>query len=208
MIHSLSFVRSFVHSFLRSFFCSFFRSFFLCRATPEEYGGSQARGQIRAVVTGLYHSHNNAGSKPCLWYFHGIQWYSYICYTVLKTLLQLKNKKKKNLTYDNRLMGNFSSYKREIYAVGLWVFSNYHKSPKMFHCILFLFTYIFISYTPMLGGSSWAWYRTHATVEPEPLQWQCWILNLLSHNGTYSMCLLKKLLCKWTYTIQTHVVQG
>ena len=31
-----------------------------------EYGGSQARGLIGAVATGLCHSHSNAGSKPSL----------------------------------------------------------------------------------------------------------------------------------------------
>jgi len=30
------------------------------------YGGSQARGLIRAVAAGLRHSHSNAGSEPCL----------------------------------------------------------------------------------------------------------------------------------------------
>ena len=34
------------------------------RATYTAYGGSQARGQIRAVAAGLHHSHNNAGSEP------------------------------------------------------------------------------------------------------------------------------------------------
>ena len=27
------------------------------------YGGSQARGQIRAVAAGVHHSHSNAGSE-------------------------------------------------------------------------------------------------------------------------------------------------
>ena len=40
--------------------------FLLFRATPVAYGGSQARGQIRAVATGLYHSHINVGSETCL----------------------------------------------------------------------------------------------------------------------------------------------
>ena len=31
---------------------------------PAAYGGSQARGQNRAVVTGLYQSHSNVGSTP------------------------------------------------------------------------------------------------------------------------------------------------
>ena len=30
------------------------------------YGGSQARGQIRATAAGLHHSHSNAGSEPTL----------------------------------------------------------------------------------------------------------------------------------------------
>ena len=45
--------------FLLFFYCLF-------RATPWEYGGSQAKGRIRAIATGLSHSHSNAGSKPRL----------------------------------------------------------------------------------------------------------------------------------------------
>ena len=43
---------------------SFF--FGLFRAAPMAYGSSHARCQIRAVATGLCHSHSNARSKPCL----------------------------------------------------------------------------------------------------------------------------------------------
>ena len=39
-------------------------SFYLFRATPTAYGDSQARDQIEAVVTSLYHSHSNARSEP------------------------------------------------------------------------------------------------------------------------------------------------
>ena len=35
-------------------------------AAPEAYGGSQARGLIGAVATGLRQSHSNAGSEPRL----------------------------------------------------------------------------------------------------------------------------------------------
>jgi len=35
-------------------------------AAPSAYGGSQARGQIGAVATGLRQSHSNAGSEPSL----------------------------------------------------------------------------------------------------------------------------------------------
>ena len=31
------------------------------------YGGSQARGRIEVVATGLRQNHSNAGSEPCLW---------------------------------------------------------------------------------------------------------------------------------------------
>ena len=34
----------------------------LFRAAPTAYGGSQVRGQIRAVATCLHHSHSNARS--------------------------------------------------------------------------------------------------------------------------------------------------
>ena len=40
---------------------------FLFRAAPVAYGSSQAKGQIRAVAAGLYHSHSNARSEPPLW---------------------------------------------------------------------------------------------------------------------------------------------
>ena len=46
---------------MRLFF--FFLSF---RATPESYGGSQARGLISTVAASLRHSHRNAGSEPYL----------------------------------------------------------------------------------------------------------------------------------------------
>ena len=48
-----------------SFF--FFCLFAFSRATPVAYGGSQIRGLIGAVATGLCHSHSNVGSEPLLW---------------------------------------------------------------------------------------------------------------------------------------------
>ena len=35
-------------------------------AAPAAYGGSQARGRIGAIATGLHQSHSNAGSELCL----------------------------------------------------------------------------------------------------------------------------------------------
>ena len=51
--------------------CFFVLSFFVVvfcpsRATPAAYGGSQARGLIRAFAAGLGQSHSNARSKPHL----------------------------------------------------------------------------------------------------------------------------------------------
>ena len=48
-------------------FIYLFIYFCLFRATPMAYGGSQARGPIRAVAAGLRHSHRNTGSKLRLW---------------------------------------------------------------------------------------------------------------------------------------------
>ena len=45
---------------------SFFGLFAISWAAPVAYGGSQARGRIRAVAAGLRHSHSNAGSEPHL----------------------------------------------------------------------------------------------------------------------------------------------
>ena len=48
------------------FFFFFFCLFAFFGAAPAAYGGSQARGRIGAVGTGLHQSHSNAGSEPCL----------------------------------------------------------------------------------------------------------------------------------------------
>ena len=49
------------------FVCLFVFAFLLFLwATPAAYGGSQARGLIGAVATGLRQSHSNAGSEPRL----------------------------------------------------------------------------------------------------------------------------------------------
>ena len=40
--------------------------FILCRAASGAYGGSQAKGLIRAAAAGLHHSHSNLGSQPHL----------------------------------------------------------------------------------------------------------------------------------------------
>ena len=51
-----------VHFLYYLFF--FFLVCFLFRAIPEAYGGSQAKGQIRAATAG--HSRSNSGSELCL----------------------------------------------------------------------------------------------------------------------------------------------
>ena len=55
----LFFVLSFV-------FLSFVVVVAISWAAPVAYGGSQARGPIGAVATGLRQSHSNAGSEPRL----------------------------------------------------------------------------------------------------------------------------------------------
>ena len=47
-------------------FILFICLFAFSRAAPVAYGGSQARGLIGAVATGLRQSHSNAGSEPRL----------------------------------------------------------------------------------------------------------------------------------------------
>ena len=37
--------------------------FFFFRAEPVAYGSPQARGRIRAMAAGLWHSHSSAGSE-------------------------------------------------------------------------------------------------------------------------------------------------
>ena len=40
--------------------------FVFSKAAPAAYGGFQARDRIRAIPTGLHHSHSHAGSEPPL----------------------------------------------------------------------------------------------------------------------------------------------
>ena len=40
--------------------------FLIFRTEPVAYGGSQARGPVRAVAAGLHQSHSNVGSELCL----------------------------------------------------------------------------------------------------------------------------------------------
>ena len=52
--------------FLVFCFCLFIFGFCLFRAALAACGGSQAKGRIEAVVTGLHHSHSDAGpSRTC-----------------------------------------------------------------------------------------------------------------------------------------------
>ena len=53
----------YTHTILFLFVCLFF---VFSRAVPTAFGGSQARGGIRAVAAGLRQSHNYAGSEPHL----------------------------------------------------------------------------------------------------------------------------------------------
>ena len=50
----------FTHTDCTFFF--FFGLFVFSRATPTAYGGSQARGLIRAVAARLHQAHGNTGS--------------------------------------------------------------------------------------------------------------------------------------------------
>ena len=54
---------SIVHPYL---FFFFFGLFAMSWAAPVAYGGSQARGLVRAVEVSLSQSHSNAGSEPHL----------------------------------------------------------------------------------------------------------------------------------------------
>ena len=63
-IHCVYFFSFFLSSFHPPFLLPSLSSFLrLFRAAPAAYGGSQARGQIRATAAGLRHSHSNARSK-------------------------------------------------------------------------------------------------------------------------------------------------
>ena len=47
-------------------FLNLFLSFCISWAAPAAYGGSQARGRIRAAAASLCQSHSNKGFEPCL----------------------------------------------------------------------------------------------------------------------------------------------
>ena len=54
--------------FLSRFFVELKKKFFFClfRVASVAYGGSQARGPIGAVASGVHQGHSNSGSKPHL----------------------------------------------------------------------------------------------------------------------------------------------
>ena len=58
-----TFLFHFIYLFIYLFF---FWLFAFATASPAAYGGSQARGRIGAVATGLRQSHSNVGSEPRL----------------------------------------------------------------------------------------------------------------------------------------------
>ena len=59
-------LNSVIFSFFISLFFFFFFVFCPFRVAPAAKGGSQARGQIRAVAAGLRQSHSNTRSEPRL----------------------------------------------------------------------------------------------------------------------------------------------
>ena len=67
----MSFTERQCHSVL--FYFYFFVFFAISLATSLAYGGSQARGPIGAVATGLQQSHSNAGTEPHLQLHHSSQ---------------------------------------------------------------------------------------------------------------------------------------
>ena len=54
------------NTLLTIWYLFFLDLFFFFRAAPLAYGGPQVRGRIRAVASGLRHSHSNWGSEPRL----------------------------------------------------------------------------------------------------------------------------------------------
>ena len=57
---------SFSDAFLLWFIAIYVYIKVLLRDIPAAYGGSQARGLIRAAAASLHHSYSNKGSKPGL----------------------------------------------------------------------------------------------------------------------------------------------
>ena len=57
--HTLDYLMNYRDDFLSHFLFLFL----LFRDTPSAYGGSQARGPIRAIAAGVHHSHSNIRSK-------------------------------------------------------------------------------------------------------------------------------------------------
>ena len=71
-------------------FCFIFFVFCLVRATPAAYGGSQARGPIRAAAAGLRQSHSNADlSSICD--LHHSSWQRWILTPLIKARDRTRN---------------------------------------------------------------------------------------------------------------------
>ena len=63
LMPSSNFIMVFLYMYVCMYvFCLFATSW----VAPAAYGGSQARGRVRAVVISLHQSHSNTGSEPRL----------------------------------------------------------------------------------------------------------------------------------------------
>ena len=137
-------------------FCLFFS------AAPAAYGGSQARGWIRASAASLHHSHSNSGSlthcvrpgiKPSASWF----------------LVRF-------ISAAPRWEHHFLAYKLKIYMC-------------MCVCIyIYFFFFFFFRFGGTYGMQKFPGQglNLHCSSDPwpKPQQWRCWTLNLLSHQGT------------------------
>ena len=64
LCNECKYTHAYINKYIYVYLCFFFGLF---RAIPTTCGGSQARGPIRAVATGLCQSHSNARSEWHLW---------------------------------------------------------------------------------------------------------------------------------------------
>ena len=106
----------------------FFFFFLLFRAIPSAYGGSQAKGPIRATAASLYHIYSNArslthwtrpGNKPATsWFLVG---FGFRCVTTgtPPTLFSMKIFPKITITRTDLFLGLFVSFLNIYYKICL-----------------------------------------------------------------------------------------
>ena len=138
------------------------------RTVPIAYGGTQARGRIRAAAAGLHHSHRNARSEPHLWPTHN-SWQRQIL-NPLMSGIKCESSSSLPLSHNRNSLGVLI---RIWYALAKMI-RNEHKFSIFFSIEKFILHMSVDFWQRCLECCSCAWHWGYSRLDwmsPEKLQW-------------------------------------